>query len=244
MPSKRRGARKRKQAKPRKIRSTIFRRAFWRRLHLSAPRLPTGFWRSLAPTVGFLLAAFGLLSLLAPTSGALSQAMAQFLRRLFGWAAYLLPPALAAAAYWLGLRRRTLDITRCTGSLLLLLSLLTLTHLAARLPNPFALSVAGYGGGFLGWGVSSVLMREVGRVGAYLFSLTLLFIAGLLTFDLPPARLARHSILSPLAGQHSQRLAARRACRTSATPRYFSWITWRSNSQNSVSIADCSSTLK
>ncbi|MGQ9553148.1 MAG: DNA translocase FtsK 4TM domain-containing protein [Anaerolineae bacterium] len=178
--AKRRGSsRKRKQS----------RRIAWHWPHLAIPHPSARFWHDLGLAAGFLSAAFILLALLAPTSSPLSQGVAVFLRRLLGWSAYLLPPALATGVYWLGLRQRGLDITRLAGSLLLLLSLLTVTHLASHLPNPFVLAVAGYGGGFLGWAISSLLLGTVGRIGAYLFSLTLFLIAGLLTFDLSPARL-------------------------------------------------------
>ena len=179
MAKKRRSSRKRKQS----------RRIAWHWPHLAIPRPSPQFWRYLALAAGFLLAAFALLALLVPASSLLGRVMGLPLRRLLGWLAYPFPPALAVGVYWLGLRRRGINITRLAGSLLLLLSLLTITHLASHLPNPFVLAVAGYGGGFLGWAISSLLLDAVGRIGAYLFSFTLLLIAGLLAFDLSPARL-------------------------------------------------------
>jgi len=154
------------------------RRALWRWRPLP--------WRSLATGGGFALAAFSALALLSPGANAVTQVWAHFLRCLLGWSAYLFPLALAAGLYWFAVRRAGVDAVRVTGVFLLLVTLLCLTHLALRLPNPFVLSVAGYGGGILGWALSTMLMRLGGRIGAYFFSGSLLCIGAMLAFDFSP----------------------------------------------------------
>lgn len=178
MPSSRRRSTRRKKA----------RRSF----RLSLPRLrwspPPWDWRRLGLVAGFVLAAFSFLALLAPGSNTLTQGWATFLRRLLGWAAYLFPPVLAGALYRRARRRLPVPPSRVAGALLLLLSALAITHLLRRLPNPFELSVAGYGGGWVGWLLSSALARALGRLGAYLFSVALALIGAMVAFDLSPSR--------------------------------------------------------
>jgi len=146
-------------------------------------------WRRAGLVVCFALAALVMLALLAPGTGALSRGVATLLLRLLGWAAYLVAPVAAGALYRLGIKRRGLNATRSLGALITLLGLLVLTHLARRLPNPFVLSVAGYGGGLFGWAISAFMLSAAGRVGAYLFSLAILSIGALLAFDLSLSRI-------------------------------------------------------
>ncbi len=157
----------------------------------SRPTLPPWPWRRVALVGSLALAGFSLLSLLAPGTGVITRGWADFLQRLLGWSAFLLPVALAAGAYWLGVKRRRIHLTRATGAALLLLSALGTTHLLRRLPNPFELSVAGYGGGYFGWALSSLLVRGMGRLGAYFFSVALVLIGAMIAFDISPARAFR-----------------------------------------------------
>ncbi len=153
--------------------------------HLSLPALN---WRVAALVAGVLLAAFSLISLLAPGSGALTRGWGTFLLQLLGWAAYLLPPALAAGLYWLGVRERRLDPQRVTAAVILLLVALAVTHLANRLPDPFDSSEAGYGGGWFGWLLASALDYAFGRLGAFIFAMVLAMAGATLLFNVAPSQ--------------------------------------------------------
>jgi S-DNA-T family DNA segregation ATPase FtsK/SpoIIIE len=135
-----------------------------------------------------MLAAFSLLALLAPGSGAITREWAAFLRRLLGWSAYLFPFALAGLLYLGPVRGVALPPGRAFGATLLLVNALAITHLLRRLPDPFELSVAGYGGGWVGWVLSSALNGALGRLGAYLFCVALALIGAMLTFELSPSQ--------------------------------------------------------
>ncbi|MHB0875726.1 MAG: DNA translocase FtsK [Anaerolineae bacterium] len=192
MPTKRR-SRKKKQT----------RRFAWWPAHVP--------WRRIALAAGFVLAGLALLSLLLPGEGAVTHGLAVLLRRLLGWSAYLLPAALAAGLFFLGVRRRQPDVTRITGGTLVLLAALAATHLAQRLPNPFVLAVAGYGGGWFGFALAQVLHSAFGTVGAYCILLGLGLVGLLLTFELPPARLWTLAARAHLPAKPVEVPAGRRA---------------------------------
>ena len=160
------------------------------RRRLQALRLGALPWSRLGLAGLIALALFSALALAAPAAGALTAAWARLLLRLLGWGAYLLPPALALEA-GRRLLRRSLPFTaaQLVGAALMLLAALAGTHLALRLPNPFFLAVAGYGGGIVGWALATFLAGEAGRLGAYLLLMALLLIGALLAFDLTPLRL-------------------------------------------------------
>ncbi len=161
-----------------------------RRLRVSLPALN---WRAVALVAGGLLAAFSLVSLLTPGSGALTLGWGTFLLRLLGWSAYLLPLAVAASIYWLGLRERTLDSQRATGALVLLLVALAVTHLAARLPDPFQSPAVGFGGGWFGWALAAALDLAFGRLGAFIFAVVLGLAGAMLLFDVTPSQALERS---------------------------------------------------
>ena len=136
--------------------------------------------------VGFgllVLAIITLLSLLAITSGAVSDSWAALLRQLFGWGA--IPAALGVG--WLGilllwgsLRDETEPILRwdiIIGIELVFVTGLSLLHLLVGGDDPLATAQAGAGGGILGWAISMMLANAVGRLGAGAI-LALLFLAG------------------------------------------------------------------
>jgi len=95
------------------------------------------------------------MALISPRAGSLTSGWSRLLLSLSGWAAYITPAAIGASPY-MHARGRPASPTRLPGAALLLLSALAATHLALRLPNPFLLSVAGFGGGWLGWADSFV----------------------------------------------------------------------------------------
>jgi len=136
--------------------------------------------------VGFgllVLVVITLLSLLAITSGTVSDSWAALLRQLFGWGA--IPLALGVG--WLGivllwgsLRDETEPLLRwdvIIGIELLFVAGLSLLHLLVGGDEALALAQAGTGGGIVGWAISTMLANVVGRLGAGAI-LALLFLAG------------------------------------------------------------------
>ncbi|GAB4530345.1 MAG: DNA translocase FtsK [Anaerolineae bacterium] len=130
-----------------------------------------------------VVAVITLLSLLAVTSGALSDNWAALLRQLFGWGA--IPVALSVA--WLGvlllwgsLRNETEPLPGwdvIIGVELIFVAGLSLLHLLVGGDEALAVAQAGVGGGIVGWAISSLLVNVAGRLGATAI-LALLFVAG------------------------------------------------------------------
>jgi len=172
-----------------KSRRTKAREPFLNRIRkpdLHLPGLASLNWRRVGLGFGFLAAAFSLLALVAPGGGAVTREWSAFLLRLFGWSAYLFPFAVAALLYLLGVRRRRLDPARALGAAQLWLLALALTHLSARLPNPFTVGATNYGGGWLGWVLADALDLYFGRVGAFLVGFVLALIGAMLLSQVTP----------------------------------------------------------
>jgi S-DNA-T family DNA segregation ATPase FtsK/SpoIIIE len=116
-----------------------------------------------------------LLALLSISKGAFSEAWALFLRRIFGWGAYLVALALTATGVlllWEDLRKRISMPGRAIFGLeMLFIALLGLSHWLV--PSDQALQVAekGRGGGYIGWTISYFLVTAVGRPMTFLLLL-------------------------------------------------------------------------
>jgi S-DNA-T family DNA segregation ATPase FtsK/SpoIIIE len=124
-------------------------------------------------TAAFALLASGAvtgLSLVSITRDPLTPLWITMLRQLFGWGAYFIPIALAAAGFWLLLeslgREPDLEWGRPLGALLLFLMSLTTIHLLYP-TDAQQLAKEGGGGGHLGWLMSEVLGQSLGSMGTY-----------------------------------------------------------------------------
>ncbi len=119
-----------------------------------------------------LLALLTLLSLIPVERGALMEGWIQLLRQGVGWGVWLMPIGLGGVGLWLvfiGLGREiTIEREKPWGALLLFLLGLALLHLLAGGDDPQALAARGGGGGYVGYGLSRLLILALGTVGAWL----------------------------------------------------------------------------
>jgi S-DNA-T family DNA segregation ATPase FtsK/SpoIIIE len=122
---------------------------------------------------GVLLIALGgvtALALLSVTRGTLSAAWVLFLRRIFGWGAYLVVLAMIAAGVlllWDDLRQRLSAPLRAIVSLeVLFVALLGLSHLFVATDKSLQIAEQGQGGGYIGWAISYFLTTALGRTVA------------------------------------------------------------------------------
>jgi S-DNA-T family DNA segregation ATPase FtsK/SpoIIIE len=128
-----------------------------------------------------LVALLTLLSLIPVERGALMQGWIDLLRLGVGWGVWLMPIGFGGVGLWLvfvGVGRE-LDIDREQpwGALLLFVLALGLIHLIAGGEDPMALAAAGAGGGYLGYGLSQVLVSSLGTPATILVLVTLSIIS-------------------------------------------------------------------
>ncbi len=119
-----------------------------------------------------LLALLTLLSLIPVERGALMEGWIRLLRQGVGWGVWLMPIGFGGVGLWLvfmGMGRElAIEREKPWGALLLFLLGLALMHLIAGGDDPQALAAAGQGGGYAGYGLSQLLIRALGTVGAWL----------------------------------------------------------------------------
>ncbi len=119
-----------------------------------------------------LLALLTLLSLIPVERGALMEGWIHLLRQGVGWGVWLMPIGFGGLGLWLvfiGLGRElAIEREKPWGALLLFLLGLALIHLIAGGDDPQALAAAGQGGGYVGYGLSQLLILALGNVGAWL----------------------------------------------------------------------------
>ena len=127
---------------------------------------------------GVLLIALGgvtALALLSVTRGTLSAVWVLFLRRVFGWGAYLAVLAMIAAGVlllWEDLRERLSVPLRAIVSLeVLFVALLSLSHLFVATDKSLQVAEQGRGGGYIGWALSYFLITAVGHTVALILLL-------------------------------------------------------------------------
>jgi S-DNA-T family DNA segregation ATPase FtsK/SpoIIIE len=113
-----------------------------------------------------VLALVILLTLLSTNRGQLTAALVESLRLLFGVGTWLVPFLLGAAGLWLALHEMTggevLTPRRLAGGAGLFAVAEAIAHLLADAADPWALAMAGGGGGLTGWLISQALLSALG----------------------------------------------------------------------------------
>lgn len=124
-----------------------------------------------------LVALLTLLSLIPVERGALMQRWIELLRLGVGWGVWLMPVGFGGVGLWLifvGLGRQPeIEREKPWGVLLLFVLGLALLHLIASGEDPLALAREGGGGGYVGYGLSSLLVSGLGTPAAVLVLVTL-----------------------------------------------------------------------
>jgi S-DNA-T family DNA segregation ATPase FtsK/SpoIIIE len=134
------------------------------------------------PGILLLLAALlTLLSLIPVERGAAMEWWIDFLQKGVGWGVWLVPIGFAGVGLWLifmGLGREIgIEREKPWGALLLFIFGLALLHLIAGGQDPRALAAEGGGGGYIGYGVSELLVSAFGTPAAVLVLVTLSIIS-------------------------------------------------------------------
>jgi S-DNA-T family DNA segregation ATPase FtsK/SpoIIIE len=124
-----------------------------------------------------LVALLTLLSLVPVERGALMDGWIDLLRQAVGWGVWLMPVGFGGIGLWLvfvGLGRDVnIEREKPWGALLLFLLGLALLHLIAGGADPEGMAARGEGGGYVGYGVSELLVSAFGTPAAILVLVTL-----------------------------------------------------------------------
>lgn len=144
--------------------------------------------------IGVLLAILGFFSILGFVYRSSDNIFGQwgtFLSNTFGWMIYVVPIAVTLFGIWLILRRfeRTPSITleRIAGILLFFVSFTIWVHFFAM--QTIAAPLPHQGGGFFGRLLTTPLLVGFGWLAAIIINLCLTWLAVVLTFDVPFARI-------------------------------------------------------
>jgi S-DNA-T family DNA segregation ATPase FtsK/SpoIIIE len=128
-----------------------------------------------------LIALLTLLSLIPVERGVLMQRWIDLLRMGVGWGVWLMPIAFGGVGLWLifmGLGRDLeIEPEKPWGAMLLFVLGMALLHLVAGGEDPQALAAEGSGGGYLGYGLSQLLVSSLGTPAAVLVLATLSIIS-------------------------------------------------------------------
>ena len=136
--------------------------------------------RELLALLLVFLAIVSVIAVFAPTAGAFVQPWHDALARLLGWGIAFAAPLLAGFALMLWMKSMPAERwMAATGAAVVALSLLGAFHMVVG--GGLEAVDRGEGGGVIGYGVSTVLVRAIGDAGAWVM-LGLLFIVGLLLY--------------------------------------------------------------
>jgi S-DNA-T family DNA segregation ATPase FtsK/SpoIIIE len=128
-----------------------------------------------------LVAILTMLSLIPVERGALMEGWIDLLRQAVGWGVWLMPIGFGGVGLWLifvGLGREvTIEREKPWGALLLFVLGLALLHLIAGGEDPKAMAAAGEGGGYLGYGLSQLLVSAFGTPATVLVLVTLCIVS-------------------------------------------------------------------
>ncbi|NLF00047.1 MAG: DNA translocase FtsK [Anaerolineales bacterium] len=140
--------------------------------------------------LALVVIALGLITFLAlieVTNGRWADAWGGLLRRLLGWGAYPVSVMITLGGMlWL---QHLLDRPvkwrwrPVVGMELVFFSLLGLTHIIAGRQDPWALMEAGWGGGLIGWAISTVLTKYIGWIGGIVILAGIVLLGTGLAFD-------------------------------------------------------------
>lgn len=142
------------------------------------------------------LAAIFVLSLLSPSQGQMTFALAGFVWRLFGWLGFLWPVLMGVTGFYLVLwgmeQAPSLPRLRLLGFGLLFATIETFASIFAIVGNPndeavWQVAQGGYGGGYFGGLLASLAMGIVGRLGAILLFAVLGIFGAALLFNISRA---------------------------------------------------------
>jgi S-DNA-T family DNA segregation ATPase FtsK/SpoIIIE len=128
-----------------------------------------------------MLGLLTLLSLIPVERGMLMEGWIGLLQTVVGWGVWLMPIGFGGLGLWLifiGLDRDPqIEREQPLGALLLFLFGLALLHLIAGREDPQTLAVEGGGGGYLGYGLSQLLVSALGTPAAILVLVTLCIVS-------------------------------------------------------------------
>ena len=145
--------------------------------------------------LGIILVALGVLgivSLLSPSSGLVSEFVDRVLKSIAGEGRYFFPLLLVLAGIRLVRKRgRTKVSERMYGVMLLFLITLTFLHLIIPPEDSFTAGAAGDGGGILGALLSYIFRKSFGIVGTYIILIAAGLVALLLLTNLSLAAMAK-----------------------------------------------------
>jgi len=138
-----------------------------------------------------MVAMVTLLSLLSLSRSQITEAWLALLGQVFGWGRLAVPFGLGTIGvlvFLAGIERPVpLHVGRVLGVVLVFLTGEALLHALTFSPEPEALARMGGGGGYLGYGVQSLLWMTVGDVAGFLVLMVALIGAVLLVIDRPLA---------------------------------------------------------
>lgn len=128
-----------------------------------------------------LMALLTLLSLIPVERGRLMENWIELLETAVGWGVWLMPIGFGAVGLWLiflGLgRQMNLEREKPWGGALLFFLALALMHMIAGGEDPLATAANGEGGGYVGYGLSQLLVSGLGTPGAWLVLVALSIIS-------------------------------------------------------------------
>ena len=159
-----------------------------------------------------LVALLTLLSLVPVERGALMEGWINLLQRVVGWGVWLMPIGFGGVGLWLifsGLGRDLIiEPEKLWGALSLFLLGLALLHMMAGGDNPRVVAADGGGGGYVGYGLSQLLISALGTPATVLVLVTLSIVSLMMLLGMSLREMWR--TLSEAIQQVSDRLRATR----------------------------------
>lgn len=153
-------------------------------------RISVDRWLDIAGIILALIGLLTLLSLISANRSSVTGTWITWLNTAFGWGTYILPLALIGVGLWLVLRHFERipwpSFERILGYILLFLNIVTWLHFFLQTESTdasFAAADAGRGGGYIGAGLSELLLASLGKLGAAIVLIAWLIIALALTLD-------------------------------------------------------------
>jgi len=141
--------------------------------------------RDISAVIYFILAAVTAISIQG-SFGIVGEIWVGILQPILGWGIYMIPPLFFLITLMLFFARNiNFGLSKVVGVILLLLSTLSIVHLAVPIENVLTVAQQGQYGGYVGF-VTNFFMREmlsIGNVGAAVIFVGVALISILLTFE-------------------------------------------------------------